>query len=56
MLGKAKYFKAAQLRLIQMESRDIFLERKKKREKERKKEKMEEKKESGNTMYINRNT
>ena len=39
ILGKAKYFKAAQLRLIQMESRDIFLETKKKREKERKKEK-----------------
>ena len=39
ILGKSKYFKAAQLRLIQMESRDIFLETKKKREKERKKEK-----------------
>ena len=56
ILGKAKYFKAAQLRLIQMESRDIFLETKKKREKERKKEKMEEKKKSGNTKCINRNT
>ena len=43
ILGKAKYFKAAQLRLVQMESRAIFLEAKKKREKERKKEKIVEK-------------
>ena len=56
ILGKAKYFKAAQLRLIQIKSRDMFLETKKKREKERKKEKMEEKKKSGNTKCINRNT
>ena len=39
ILGKAKYFKAAQLRLIQMESRNMFLKTKKKREKERKKRK-----------------
>ena len=43
MLGKAKYFKAAQLRLIQMKLRDIFLKTKKKREKARKKEKIVEK-------------
>ena len=43
ILGKGKYFKAAQLRLIQMESRDIFLKTKKKREKARKKEKIVEK-------------
>ena len=47
-MRKAKYFKAAQLRLIQIESRDIFLSINKE-----KKKKMEEKEEK-RKYYLNK--